>query len=154
MFCNFRAIDTHALIGNIGGYVGLCLGYSFLQIPELLTVLFCKIKKLYITVRQRATANMTANLRVVYVAEYQNLESVSTAGSDMEKRDVNEMVCRGNNTDDVDSRIVALEKMILLENKKSEEKLINKFNKEIETLRMLIHESRNTETMKQNGNVK
>ena len=30
----FRAIDINALIGTIGGYIGLFLGYSILQIPD------------------------------------------------------------------------------------------------------------------------
>ena len=29
----YRAIDVNSLIGNIGGYIGLCLGYSLLQVP-------------------------------------------------------------------------------------------------------------------------
>ena len=29
-----RAIDLQELIGNIGGYIGLLLGYSILQIPD------------------------------------------------------------------------------------------------------------------------
>ena len=33
-FC--RALDAHALIGNLGGYIGLLLGFSVLQLPELL----------------------------------------------------------------------------------------------------------------------
>ena len=32
----FRAIDTQGLIGNIGGYIGLVLGYSLLQIPDFI----------------------------------------------------------------------------------------------------------------------
>ena len=31
-----RAVDTDALIGNIGGYIGLFLGYAIVQLPELL----------------------------------------------------------------------------------------------------------------------
>ena len=31
-----RAIDLQELIGNIGGYIGLLLGYSILQIPDFL----------------------------------------------------------------------------------------------------------------------
>ena len=30
----FRAIDINALIGTIGGYIGLFLGYSILQFPD------------------------------------------------------------------------------------------------------------------------
>ena len=32
----FRAIDIQGLIGNVGGYIGLLLGYSFLQIPDFI----------------------------------------------------------------------------------------------------------------------
>ena len=45
---SFRAIDMQGLIGLIGGYVGLVLGYSFLQIPYMITSLgrnFCQRKK-------------------------------------------------------------------------------------------------------------
>lgn len=31
----FRAIDFQALLGNVGGYIGLILGYSILQMPDL-----------------------------------------------------------------------------------------------------------------------
>ena len=34
-----RAIDSHSLIGNIGGYIGLCLGYNILQVPSLIASL-------------------------------------------------------------------------------------------------------------------
>ena len=37
-----RAIDITSLIGNSGGYIGLCLGYTILQIPSLLAYLFGK----------------------------------------------------------------------------------------------------------------
>ena len=42
---HFRAIDFQALIGNIGGYIGLCLGYSILQVPDFLLGIVSKIKK-------------------------------------------------------------------------------------------------------------
>ena len=32
----FRAINWLSLIGNIGGYVGICLGYSLLQLPNVI----------------------------------------------------------------------------------------------------------------------
>ena len=34
----YRSIDSHTLIGNIGGYIGLCLGYNFLQVPALIAI--------------------------------------------------------------------------------------------------------------------
>ena len=34
-----RAIDFHGLIGYIGGYIGLFLGYSIIQIPDFLSVI-------------------------------------------------------------------------------------------------------------------
>ena len=32
----FRAINWLSLVGNIGGYVGICLGYSLLQLPNVI----------------------------------------------------------------------------------------------------------------------
>lgn len=40
----FRYFDVQALVGNISGYMGLCLGYSLLQIPELIVLIFHKLK--------------------------------------------------------------------------------------------------------------
>ena len=34
-FFHFRAITLNALVGNIGGYVGLLMGVSIAQIPYL-----------------------------------------------------------------------------------------------------------------------
>ena len=31
-----RQFDLQSLIGNAGGYVGICVGYSFLQLPHLI----------------------------------------------------------------------------------------------------------------------
>ena len=42
-----RAIDIQALIGTIGGYVGLFLGYSMLQIPNAVIFLAKKIIRWY-----------------------------------------------------------------------------------------------------------
>ena len=38
-----RAIDINSLIGNIGGYIGLCLGYSLLQIPLFIKKMITKL---------------------------------------------------------------------------------------------------------------
>ena len=40
-----RAIDINGLIGIVGGYVGLFLGYSILQFPGSIAQLFPKLEK-------------------------------------------------------------------------------------------------------------
>ena len=42
-----RSLDTQTLIGNAGGYIGLCLGYTILQIPTFLGYLFEKVTSLF-----------------------------------------------------------------------------------------------------------
>ena len=37
-------MDSHTLVANIGGYIGLFLGYNLLQVPALLTTVFRKLK--------------------------------------------------------------------------------------------------------------
>ena len=37
-----RAFDIQSLIGNAGGYIGLCLGYTILQLPSFFTYLIGK----------------------------------------------------------------------------------------------------------------
>ena len=44
-FIIYRAIDFNALIGTIGGYIGLFLGYSILQIPDFLNQMAKNISK-------------------------------------------------------------------------------------------------------------
>ena len=44
IFPHFRAIDIQALIGNVGGYIGLVLGYSLLQIPGLIISIVTQCK--------------------------------------------------------------------------------------------------------------
>ena len=38
-----KAIDINSLFGNIGGYIGLCLGYSLLQIPLFIKKMMTKL---------------------------------------------------------------------------------------------------------------
>ena len=40
-----RAIGLQALVGNVGGYIGLFLGYSFLQIPDTILYIVSRLKK-------------------------------------------------------------------------------------------------------------
>ena len=37
VFLNFRDISINGLIGIIGGYIGLFLGYSIVQIPDIIS---------------------------------------------------------------------------------------------------------------------
>ena len=43
-FKQTRAMDWQALMGNVGGYVGTFLGYTILQIPNVLRKLYEKIQ--------------------------------------------------------------------------------------------------------------
>ena len=42
-FC-YRAMDVNGLIGYIGGYIGLFVGYSILQMPDtmLMLIKYCR----------------------------------------------------------------------------------------------------------------
>ena len=42
-----RAINEQTLVGNIGGYLGLFLGYSILQIPNMIQMLRVEVKEKY-----------------------------------------------------------------------------------------------------------
>ena len=53
---DFRSINWLSLVGNIGGYVGMCLGYSLLQLPNLLGQLIDVIRNWIDTLRQKTTS--------------------------------------------------------------------------------------------------
>ena len=40
-------MDVNGLIGYIGGYIGLFVGYSIMQIPDTILTIMKKCKKLY-----------------------------------------------------------------------------------------------------------
>ena len=44
VFGCWRALDFQALIGQIGGYIGLILGYAILQLPDFLLTVFERLK--------------------------------------------------------------------------------------------------------------
>ena len=44
---NYRAIDVNSLFGYMGGYVGVLLGYSVLQTPDLLLEAIETIRRFY-----------------------------------------------------------------------------------------------------------
>ena len=42
---NTRGFDQESLWGNIGGYVGMVLGYSLLQVPDIISTIYdCVLK--------------------------------------------------------------------------------------------------------------
>ena len=47
LYYNFRALDVHSLIGYIGGYVGLLLGISILQLPGILISVLGRINQVW-----------------------------------------------------------------------------------------------------------
>ena len=67
-----RAITPQTLIGNVGGYIGMCLGYSLLQIPNFVLLVTDKIKKWYAGSSYRsktATIHRTESGRLSAAAE-------------------------------------------------------------------------------------
>ena len=42
-----KSFDIETLIGNGGGYLGLCLGYSLLQLPEFGFWIYNKIRRTF-----------------------------------------------------------------------------------------------------------
>ena len=61
----YRAIGIEQLVGSIGGYVGLCLGFSIAQIPELIICMVIFTKKEYQKVIDKRNTILTAGVRVV-----------------------------------------------------------------------------------------
>ena len=41
-----RAYSVQSLIGNLGGYIGLCLGYAILNLPSMVIDIWMTLKKL------------------------------------------------------------------------------------------------------------
>ena len=58
-FPQSRAIDIQVLIGNAGGYIGLVLGYSLLQIPDFIIVIFTRTKRWLSQIENRRNQNHT-----------------------------------------------------------------------------------------------
>ena len=74
------AINGQALVGNIGGYLGLFLGYSILQLPNTIEVFAKKILKWYKTTKSRGNTFRRVIFRI-------NVKEVSaTIWNDTEKK--------------------------------------------------------------------
>ena len=54
-------MDSHTLVANIGGYIGLCLGYNLLQVPALITTVFKKLKVYFKSEKLIKTSNNISN---------------------------------------------------------------------------------------------
>ena len=68
----FRAIDIQALIGNVGGYIGLCLGYSILQIPDFVVFIPCKAKISIFRIRKLI---LKLDTRAIFVTNQDNMDN-------------------------------------------------------------------------------
>ena len=59
---SYRAIGIEQLVGSIGGYVGLCLGFSIAQIPELIICMVIFTKKEYQKVIDKTNRILTTGV--------------------------------------------------------------------------------------------
>ena len=82
MFISYRAIDVQALVGIIGGYIGLFLGYSAMQIPFAIILVIEKMKTCFSEIRvkmifddklsilEKGINNLSSDAHVVEVQEF------------------------------------------------------------------------------------
>ena len=61
----YRAIGIEQLVGSIGGYVGLCLGFSIAQIPELIICMVIFTKKEYQKIMDKTNRILTTGVSLV-----------------------------------------------------------------------------------------
>ena len=59
-----RSVDINGLIGYIGGYIGLFVGYSILQIPKTLLTLTRKSKDLFHDIQNQNDPIISVGTRV------------------------------------------------------------------------------------------
>ena len=60
-----RAIGIQGLIGNVGGYIGLFLGYSFLQIPDFIIFIVLRAKGWLELIREGGDRNHTKTSKIL-----------------------------------------------------------------------------------------
>ena len=80
-----RAIDINGLIGNIGGYIGLCLGYSILQIPEFVTLMVLKWRNRLSVYRMK---NVVSEISVPASGKEANIQMANSSIQDRSKTDI------------------------------------------------------------------
>ena len=77
----FRAIDIQALIGNVGGYIGLCLGYTILQLPEYLMNSFRAIKRYLLELKnEKEKLSSSKRMTILVVKEKETASKANTDG--------------------------------------------------------------------------
>ena len=86
--CTSRAIDFQALIGNVGGYIGLVLGYSIVQIPDLILFLFWKLRKYYLQHKQRNYINPTSNPSCSILVKETQMGKVAESNTKIQENDI------------------------------------------------------------------
>ena len=98
-----RAIDVNGLIGNIGGYIGLCLGYSILQIPEFVTLLFLKWNKRFSDYRMK---NAVLDVSVDVRDKSGSIKMVNSYERDNSKEDIlNDIRCLKKEVNDINIKL-------------------------------------------------
>ena len=110
----FRSIDLQEVIGGIGGYIGALLGYSILQIPELLILIMSKIKWIMKTMQINKNSNKKLNetqskfLDTFGKKPHENSETYMD-GKDLEKLRAYVLKSQDTQRDDIIERLKTLE---------------------------------------------
>ena len=103
-------MDTQGLIGNIGGYIGLVLGYSLLQIPDFIIFILGKTKGWTSGFRERRYRNKTKAWNVMENEKPSASKSPSAKESTENWGTKRDLVCTNTQFDSVIQRIEQLEK--------------------------------------------
>ena len=75
---NYRAIDLNGLVGYIGAYIGLFLGYSILQMPELILLLSRNVKKYFNKTEVSVTNTLSRTQEILVKQILSNNISIET----------------------------------------------------------------------------
>ena len=78
---HFRAIDIQGLIGNVGGYIGLFLGYSFLQIPDFILLTVLNAKRWFVRIQEGKDQNQKGTIKVTVQESISASQDGSKRGS-------------------------------------------------------------------------
>ena len=68
---NSKSFDLESFVSGVGGFIGIFLGYSILQLPELLEVVACLVRNLK-QERRPGTMDINNNYRRILFCEIFN----------------------------------------------------------------------------------